>query len=216
MLWYASQRGYAAIVFLRIADNLGHFHVYFIICKTKIAPLKASQTDTTLTIPRLELCSALLLAKLLSHHYGSLKNIIHIDKIRAWTDSTVVLAWLNREQKQFKIFVTNRVAKIHALVPNCEWAHVSTVENPADPAFRGMLPRELLSCSKHLSGPDFLRQDVAHWPVVSATEVTASLENLPELKNSEKCIMHIHQEESKWMERFSSLSRMQRVVGYCF
>eukprot|EP00102_Acyrthosiphon_pisum_P018371 XP_008190100.1 PREDICTED: uncharacterized protein LOC103311961 [Acyrthosiphon pisum] len=64
----ASHRGYAAIVFLRIADNLGHFHVYFITCKTKIAPLKASQMDTTLTIPKLELSAALLLAKLLSHH----------------------------------------------------------------------------------------------------------------------------------------------------
>lgn len=49
----ASQRGYAAIVFLRVADNLGHFHIYFITCKTKIALLKASQMDTTLTIPRI-------------------------------------------------------------------------------------------------------------------------------------------------------------------
>lgn len=171
--------------------------------------------DTTLTIPRLELCATLLLAKPFSHHYGSLKTIIPIDKVRAWTDSSVVLAWLTREQKQFKISVTNRVAKIHTLVPNCEWAHVSTSENPADPASRGMLPRELLSCFKHLSGPDFLHQDATRWPVVSATEVTVSLQNLPELKNSEKCIMHIHQEEGHWLERFSSLSRMQRVVGYC-
>jgi len=87
------------------------------------------------------------------------KNIIPIDKIRAWTDFTVVLAWFTRGQKQFKIFVTNRVAKIYALVPNLEWANVSTAENPADPASRGMLPRELLSCSKQLLGPDFLLQD---------------------------------------------------------
>jgi len=63
-----SQRGYAAIVFLRIADDLGHFHVYFI---SKIVPLKASQMDITLTIPRFELCAALLLAKLLSQEYNS-------------------------------------------------------------------------------------------------------------------------------------------------
>lgn len=110
----ASQRGYAALVFLWIADNYGHFHVYFITCKTKIAPLKGSQTDITLTIPRLELCAALLLARLLSHHYELLKNLMTIDKVRAWTDSTVVLAWLTRDQNQFKIFVTNRVAKIRA------------------------------------------------------------------------------------------------------
>lgn len=211
----ASQRGYAALVFLRIADNLGHFHVHFITCRTKIAPLKGSQIDIAVTIPRLELCAALLLARLLSHNFELLKSIITINKIRAWTDSTVVLAWLTREQKQFKIFVTNRVAKIHALVPNCEWAHVSTSENPADPASRGMLPRELLSCSKHMSGPDFLRQDTSHWPVVPSTEVTVSLEELPERKNTVPCILHVHKEEGHWMERFSSLSLMQRVIGYC-
>ncbi|CAH1725392.1 unnamed protein product [Aphis gossypii] len=210
----ASQCGYAAIVFLRIADNLGHFHVYFITCKTKIAPLKSSQTDTSLTIPRLELCAALLLAKLLSHHFEVLNNIIPINKVKAWTDSTVVLAWLTREQKQFKIFVTNRVAKIRALVPNCEWAHVRTNENPADPASRGMLPRELLSCSKHLSGPDFLRQDEVQWPALPSVEVMASL-NLPEVKNSVQCALHTLEEEVPWIERFSSISRMQRVVGYC-
>jgi len=79
----ASQRGYSTIVFLRIADNLGHFHVYFNTFKTKIATLKASKMDTTLTIPSLELICALLQAKLLSHHYGSVKNIIPIDKIKA-------------------------------------------------------------------------------------------------------------------------------------
>lgn len=210
----ASQCGYAAIVFLRIADNMGHFHVHFITCKTKIAPLKESQTDISLTIPRLELCAALLLARLLSHHFEILNNIIPINKVKAWTDSTVVLAWLTQEQKQFKIFVTNRVAKIQALVPNCEWAHVSTKENPADPASRGMLPRELLSCSKHLSGPDFLRQDEVHWPVLPPVEVTASL-NLPEVKNSVQCVLHTHEEEVPWIERFSSISRMQGVVGYC-
>lgn len=120
----ASQRGYATSVFLQTVDSLNNFNVNFLACKTKIAPLKASSNDVTLTIPRLELCAALLLARLLSHHLTLLKNIITIDKIRAFTDSTIVLAWLTQEQKQFKIFVTNRVDKIQALIPNCVWAHV--------------------------------------------------------------------------------------------
>lgn len=210
----ASQRGYAAIVFLRTVDNLGQFNVYFIACKTKVAPLKSSQNDTTLTIPRLELCAALLLAKLLSHHFKLLENIIAIDRIRAWTDSTVVLAWLTQDQKHFKIFVTNRVSKIRSLLPTCEWAHVGTADNPADPASRGILPRDMLSCSKHLVGPEFLRHDDAQWPVVVPEESTILIENLPELKTLAKHILCI-QEKGLWMERFSSLTRMQRVVGYC-
>lgn len=75
------------------------------------------------------------------------------------TDSAVVLSWLTREQNQFKVFVTNRVAQIKMLVPECEWAHVGTKDNPADPASRGMLPKDLLSCTQYLVGPKFLRQD---------------------------------------------------------
>lgn len=33
-------------------------HVYFLTCKTKVAPMKAIESNTTLTIPRLECCFA--------------------------------------------------------------------------------------------------------------------------------------------------------------
>jgi len=85
--------------------------VHFLSCKTKFAPLKASQTVESLIIPRLELCAALLLAQLLSHQLFVLCDIVIVDCVRAWSDSTIVLAWLNGDQKQFKIFVTNRVSK---------------------------------------------------------------------------------------------------------
>ncbi|KAL4134958.1 hypothetical protein QTP88_006638 [Uroleucon formosanum] len=71
----ASQRGYAATVFLRVTDNQGFINVHFIACKTKVAPLKASKIDKSLTIPRLELCAALLLACLLSHKMSLLKEL---------------------------------------------------------------------------------------------------------------------------------------------
>lgn len=211
----ASQRGYAASVFLRIADNTGNFHVYFITCKTKIAPLKISQIDVTLTIPRLELCAALLLARLMSHRLKLLQDVISIDKVRAWTDSSIVLAWLTREQKQFKIFVTNRIAKIQSLLPKCEWAHVSSSANPADPASRGMLPKDLLACSLHLEGPEFLRRDDTGWPTLVPTEMTLPSNILPEVKKSVQCILHVSEAEDNWLLRFSSLPRMLRIIGYC-
>jgi len=51
--------------------------------------------------------------------------------------------------------------------------------------------------------------------VVPFTEVTVELEELPERTSMVQCILHVHKEEDHWLERFSSLSLLQRVIGYC-
>lgn len=52
----ASEDAYAAVVYLRTTDASGHTHISLVMSKTKVAPIKR------LTIPRLELCGAQLLA----------------------------------------------------------------------------------------------------------------------------------------------------------
>jgi len=103
----ASQRGYAATVFLRVTENQGLINVHFIACKLKVAPLKTSKIDKSLTIPRLELCAALLLARILSHKMSLLKELVSVQSIKAFSDLTIVLAWLKAEPKDIIIFVTN-------------------------------------------------------------------------------------------------------------
>lgn len=138
-----------------------------------MAPLKSSQNYITFTIPRLELWAALLLVRHMLHHLKLLKDVITIDRIRASTDSTVVLAWLIQEQNFFLIFMTNKVVKIQALLPNFKWAHVITTANFDDPASRGMLLRDLLSYSRHLEG-----RDDDHWSVLASMKVAITTENL--------------------------------------
>ncbi|XP_050440079.1 uncharacterized protein LOC126845475 [Adelges cooleyi] len=115
----ASLRGYAAVVYLRVVDSSGHATVNFVTCKTKVAPIKTTKCQTT--VPRLELCAALLLATTLNRVRTCLD--INISNIYAWTDSTVVLSWLTVSQKSFKVFVTNRIAKIQQLLP--DWLYLA-------------------------------------------------------------------------------------------
>lgn len=184
-------------------------------CKTKVAPIKTSQLDEALSIPRLELCAALLLAQLLFHIQEVLSTTIKISQVRAWTNSSVVLSWLSSEQKYFKIFVTHRVAKIHTLIPDYHWDHVRTHENPADPASRGLLPASMVSSSLHWNGPEFLSRSKEYWP--QSTFIPMPPDDLPETKSDKTTVLHatkIHPPIESF-HRFSSLTKMQRVLTYC-
>ncbi|XP_072934851.1 uncharacterized protein [Epargyreus clarus] len=84
----ASTQAYAAVIYLRIAEG-NQVHIIMIASRTKVAPLKQ------LSVPKLELCAAVLLVELINDVVEILK--ISNDKIFAWTDSMVVLSWLQSQ-----------------------------------------------------------------------------------------------------------------------
>ena len=94
-----SEHAYAAVVYLRMTDPHGKVQVTLVTSKTKVAPIKR------LTVPRLKLCGAYLLAHLLHHVCQVLE--IPLFHVYAWTDSTIVLNWLDGSPRWFKTFVGN-------------------------------------------------------------------------------------------------------------
>lgn len=212
----ASVKGYAAIVYLRVVNITGDILVYFVTCKTKVAPLKNSMADESFSIPRLELCGALLLAQTLQHTYQVLSSNLSIAQIRAWSDSSIVLSWLTSDQKYFKVFVTNRVAKIHELLPNCHWSHVPTSDNPADPASRGLMPQATVSSTIYWKGPDFIRLPYDQWP--KSNFVPVGPDQLLETKPKVAAVLSVTTPPPalELIQRFSSFVKMQRVLSYIF
>lgn len=85
--------------------------IHLITARSKVAPLKSGRTDEALSIPRLELCGAQLVAQTLHRVQTTLDSRFSIKDIHAWTDSTVVLSWLISQQVDFKTFVTNRLKR---------------------------------------------------------------------------------------------------------
>ena len=102
------------------------------------------------------------LSKLLS----TIKSVLDIpDKdVYAWTDSSIVLSWLDGRPKDFKVYVTNRVSIILQHTTPKAWRHVPTLSNPADCASRGMMPAELLSYKLWWDGPDWLLKEPIQVP----------------------------------------------------
>jgi Pao retrotransposon peptidase len=106
------------------------------------------------SIPRLELCGEQLLVKLMK----KVKELFNQPKIEcfAWTDSTIVLAWLAEVPRKWKTFVANRTFEILMEFPYNHWHHVKSGDNPADIASRGAMPVDLHTNNLWWYGPNFL------------------------------------------------------------
>lgn len=203
----ASERGYCAVVFCRVVNNNQDIVVRLCCAKSKVAPLRK------LSIPRLELQSAVLLADVMSAVAQSLKELHQINKVFAWSDSTVALTWIKSCPSRWKTFVANRTASIQDKIAPDSWHHVSTVDNPADHGSRGLLPVDLLRCESWWAGPTWLSQPEDSWPS-HLTQVDGSA------FDEEKVLTLFSAFNSDFIDqmlsRFSSFRRVVNTLSYCF
>ena len=75
-----------------------------------------------------------------------------------WTDSQIVLGYLNNEARKFKIFVANRVQEIQDASSPSQWRYIPGPNNPADLASRGVSAGKLMEHGLWYHGPQFLKQ----------------------------------------------------------
>ncbi|XP_017791920.1 PREDICTED: uncharacterized protein LOC108573940 [Habropoda laboriosa] len=197
----ASEKAYGACVYLRSIDEHGRIRIELLVAKSRVAPLKSH------TIPRLELCGALLLVSLAK----TVENALHIPINHSfyWTDSTIVLHWLNTPPNTLKTFVANRVAEIQGKTSISNWRHVRTKDNPADIISRGQTAEEFLQLSIWHHGPPWLAKNQTHWPTWEAPVVN----DIPEQKMTICLATNVI--DASILERYSSWEKLVRVVARC-
>jgi len=199
----ASKLGYAAVVYVLPADSSGQRAV-LVGSKTKLAPMKP------LTIPRLELNAALLLARWLGRIKRVLDPHLKIVGTYGWTDSMIVLSWLTAPHTSFKVYVSNRIHQIRTIVPDCNWSHIDSANNPADCASRGVMPSELTKLTLYWQGPAILRANPSTWINLVAPMPLCSLPEVLPVSLTNRIDPHDCRDE--WFNRFSSYDRMIRVT----
>lgn len=195
----ASMKAYAAVVYLRSIKTNGIINVHLIAAKSRVAPTK------TISLPRLELCGAVLLGKLMT----KIKKALRMDfETVAWTDSMIALAWITGDSHRWETFVANRTTTIQEDIPRDKWRHVGTKDNPADVASRGVDAITLKDCTIWWQGPEWLQK-------ANIETKTTKFETTEGLRKTTSLHTTLDTHYSDTIGRFSSLDKLKRVLAYC-
>lgn len=153
----ASEKAYGAVCYLMQLTSNGTRVSTLICAKSRVAPIKTYLSPHH---------ASSLLVKLVT----KVKSILNIklEGSMFWTDSTIVLSWLNSEPSRWSTFVANRTAMIQTLSSPTDWRHVPSRLNPADLASRGVYRQDLQDCSLWCEGPEFLKYDETSWPLLKS------------------------------------------------
>lgn len=201
----ASENAYGAVIYARTKTN-EQYYTILVTCKTKVAPPKP------VSIARLELCAAQLLAKLMHNTMTSLR--INSNPW-LWTDSQVVLAWLSEHPSNWKPFVANRCTQIEEYYPRKFWNYVSTKNNPADHASRGKKPSTLLNLSQWWHGPTWLSESNI---LENVCDVPSAQDLAKERKAAKLHVLTVNQAEmdiiESLFENFSCYGKIRRILAH--
>lgn len=197
----ASAKAYAAVVYIKTIEK-NEVSVSLATAKYKVAPLK------TMTIPRLELSAAALLAKLVKKVIDSTK--INFNSVKLYTDSKITLDWINGNPKRWRTFVQNKVIGINKCTSKDQWSHIPTKINPADCASRGLFASELLNHPLWFNGPEFLHSAISTLPdnqdeprSYEASEENATIVSLNATV------------EREILPKASTYFKFKKIIAYC-
>lgn len=131
----ASKDAIAAVAFLKVWKDGENSDIGFLMGKAKVAPTHGH------TIPRLELCAAVLgieIAEIIGEQMDLEKK-----NFKFYSDSQIALGYITNDARRFYVYVANRVSRIRSFSEPDQWQHVTTNQNPADLGTRSFDTQEL-------------------------------------------------------------------------
>ncbi|KAG5667367.1 hypothetical protein PVAND_015350 [Polypedilum vanderplanki] len=157
----AGKEAFAAVSYFVIE----HQHVketVFVMAKAKVTPLKSKTKTAISEMPRLEVTSCLIAARMSNtiieyHKELTLKRFM-------WTDSSIVLSWIKNPNAQLERFAISPVEEILERTERDEWRHVPSELNPADIATKFQKFNFGDAHSIWFKGPKFLSLSKEVWP----------------------------------------------------
>nr|XP_029734559.1 uncharacterized protein LOC115269896 [Aedes albopictus] len=147
--------------------------------KSRLLPKKLGKTKA-ITTPRAELLAAVLLSRMVAKVMDAVD--LRFTSVTLWSDSTIVLSWIQKAPAVLQQFVSNRVREIQQLTNQYNWRYISTDDNPADLISRGERPKNLIQRGIWWYGPAALQisnVSVDQPPLVPETAKLHQLKMIP-------------------------------------
>ena len=144
-----SKHAYGTVAYSRFLTLSGNYETAIIAAKSKITPARQ------ITIPRIELCAAVLSCRLREKIQQELdwqfESVYHL------VDSAIVRDQIQKDSYKFKSFVGTIIAEIQSKSNPSEWWCVRSENNPADMLTRPVEIQRMGGDSVWQNGPDFLK-----------------------------------------------------------
>ena len=208
----ASLQAYGACMYIRGITHSGNIKCSLISSKSRVAPMK------TVTIPRLELLGNLVLSRLYVTISSVLIEFYNVERTVLSTDSQITLAWICSVNKEYKVFVENRVQEIRKLTKLEWWKYCNTNSNPADLITRSWnSPCNLINEIFWWNGPAFLHQPEEQWqPAIENNEIDDTeleIKTVTLLVTSDEREKHSIEQLIN-IDNFSCVQKMYRVTAW--
>ena len=152
---HASELGYGAVAYLFSETAQHDTQCNLIFSKSKVAPLKS------ISIPRLELTAAVLASRIATKIKRECR--LPIKSTIFWTDSMIVLYYINNSTTRYRTFVANRLTEIRGASDPNQWRYIPSQQNPAD-ALSRVVKCDTQFWEVWISGPKFLIGPKELWP----------------------------------------------------
>ena len=176
----------------------------FTASKSRLVPLSQKPR-----IPRLELQAEVIATRF----KNTIVNEIPIEKRNRflWTDSKIVLNYLNNNDTNFGVYITHRINEIRQSTDPDNWRYIKTEQNPADHITRY---QDFLSLSKNDSsifGPSFLKEKPCF--EMSNNNIIVQTQQSNTQNKSHNSFINNTYPEIKW-SYYSYLDKLIRAISW--
>ena len=104
-------------------------------------------------------------------HFVADSLTLKTNRCLCWTDSSIVLYWIQQPYVPWEVFVANKVSEIQSIWEPSLWRHCPGESNPGDCVTRGMEIRKLIESDLWWEGPSWLREPSESWPIAPPSDI---------------------------------------------